>query len=182
MGLDMYLSKRTYVKNWDHYKPEQRHSVTVLRGGKPCDINPDRIEFIIESVAYWRKANAIHRWFVENVQEGRDECQESPVEIGKLKELVDLCKQTLATVETVPGDIKNGTTWFPDGRVEHHKRPGQIVAQKGIAASLLPTQGGFFFGETDYDEYYLNDLRETIKQLEPLLSDMDGEYYYRASW
>ena len=35
MGLDMYLSKRTYVKRWDHQKPENQHEVIVNRGGKP---------------------------------------------------------------------------------------------------------------------------------------------------
>ena len=29
MGLDMYLHKRTYVKNWDHMGPEDRHTITV---------------------------------------------------------------------------------------------------------------------------------------------------------
>ena len=29
---------------------------------------------IIEQVGYWRKANQIHNWFVENVQDGEDDC------------------------------------------------------------------------------------------------------------
>ena len=47
---------------------------------------------------------------------------------------------------------------------------------------LLPTQEGFFFGGTDYDESYIEDLKDTIKQLEPLLEDKDGEYEYCSSW
>jgi hypothetical protein len=46
-------------------------------------------------VAYWRKANAIHAWFVKNVQEGRDECQESYVSREQLEELVEVCKQVI---------------------------------------------------------------------------------------
>ncbi len=60
MGLDMSLTKRTYVKNWDWMKPEDTHLVTVLKGGKPTGIKPERVGEIIEDVAYWRKANAIH--------------------------------------------------------------------------------------------------------------------------
>ena len=60
MGLDMYLHKKTYVKNWDHMKPEELHEITVKKGGKVRkDIKPDRINEVVEEVAYWRKANAI---------------------------------------------------------------------------------------------------------------------------
>ncbi len=29
MGLDMYLEKRTYVKQWDHQSAEEKHEVVV---------------------------------------------------------------------------------------------------------------------------------------------------------
>jgi hypothetical protein len=51
-----------------------------------------------------------------------------------------------------------------------------------MAASILPTQEGFFFGCTDYDDGYIQDLEDTIKQLEPILNDTEGELYYHASW
>ena len=61
MGLDMYLYKKSYVKNWQHMKPESLHKITIKKGGKVRkDIKTDRITYIIEEVAYWRKANAIH--------------------------------------------------------------------------------------------------------------------------
>lgn len=44
MGLDMYLHKKTYVKNWDHIKPENRHVITVTKGGKP--VNGIKVERI----------------------------------------------------------------------------------------------------------------------------------------
>jgi len=34
MGLDMYLYKKSYVKNWNHTPDEQKHSITVRIGGK----------------------------------------------------------------------------------------------------------------------------------------------------
>ena len=33
MGLDMYLTKETYVKQWDHQTDEERHEVSVKKGG-----------------------------------------------------------------------------------------------------------------------------------------------------
>ena len=43
-------------------------------------------------VMYWRKANAIHKWFVDNVQGGEDDCREYPVSNDQLIELRDTCK------------------------------------------------------------------------------------------
>jgi hypothetical protein len=96
MGLDMYLSKRTYVKRWDHQKPERQHEVIVNRGGKPReDVDSSRISEVIEQVMYWRKANHIHKWFVDNVQDGVDDCREYWVSEEKLQELLDICEKVL---------------------------------------------------------------------------------------
>jgi hypothetical protein len=94
MGLDMYLRKRTYVKNWDHMKPEDRHTVTV-QGPSASAIQPERISMIEEEVGYWRKANAIHQWFVTNCQEGVDDCRDTFVTKAQLETLRDLCRSLL---------------------------------------------------------------------------------------
>ena len=159
MGLDMYLTKKTYVKNWSHMSPEQLHEITVKKGGEPrTDIKPERISSIEESVAYWRKANHIHKWFVDNVQDGEDNCREYYVGREQLQQLVDECKQVKESLEK----SNNSDT--------------------SVAEELLPTQSGFFFGGTEYDEYYIQDLDDTIKQLEPLLQEESGEFYYQSSW
>lgn len=49
-----------------------------------------------EQVGYWRKANSIHRWFVDQVQGGRDDCGSYPVSREKLGELLGLVEQVLA--------------------------------------------------------------------------------------
>ena len=46
--------------------------------------------------AYWRKANQIHAWFVDNVQQGNDDCGEYYVSHEKLKELLSLVNKALA--------------------------------------------------------------------------------------
>lgn len=96
MGLDMYLEKRTYVRQWEHQKPEEQYNVEVTKGGEPITIDPKRITYVIEEVGYWRKANQIHNWFVEYVQDGVDNCGEYYVGSDKLKDLLDLCKQVQA--------------------------------------------------------------------------------------
>ena len=188
MGLDMYLEAEKYFGGWNHCDAKEKARYRQLLkiaglGAVACKESPS-VEINV-TVAYWRKANAIHNWFVEHCQDGKDECQRTYVTHEKLAELVDLCQKALDSVETIEGDVSTGTTYYPDGRIEHHSRPGTVVAQKGIAAALLPTRGGFFFGVTDYDEGYLADLRDTIEQLTPLLDkNFHKEYsvYYRASW
>jgi hypothetical protein len=96
MGLDMYLHRKTYVKNWDH-APEEKHEITVkLNGEQHPFIDVSKIVYIEEEVGYWRKANSIHRWFVENCQQGVDDCKGYYVDPTKLVELLELCKKIQA--------------------------------------------------------------------------------------
>ncbi len=92
MGLDMYLEKRTDVRLWNFQKEEDQFEVIVKKGGVTYPkINPKNITTVVEEAGYWRKANAIHRWFVENVQDGKDDCGNYFVPPSSLKELLELC-------------------------------------------------------------------------------------------
>ena len=50
-------------------------------------------------VAYWRKANQIHAWFVKHVQNGVDNCEEYYVSREQLQLLLDTCKLVLMQKE-----------------------------------------------------------------------------------
>jgi hypothetical protein len=150
MGLDMYLDKRTYVKQWEHIDEAKQYKVEVTRGGEPTNIDPKKVKYIIEEAGYWRKANAIHKWFVDNCQNGVDDCRDAYVGFDDLQALLDLCRI--------------------------------VIIDKSKAEQLLPSTSGFFFGNTEYDEWYYNDIQNTIDILEKALEDKDGEYYYSSSW
>jgi hypothetical protein len=160
MGLDQYLTKRNYVQNWEHTPDEQTYTINIQRGdgGDKTTINPNRITYILEQVGYWRKANHIHKWFVDNVQDGEDNCGEYYVSDEQLEELLSVCKQ--------------------------------VVENPQLGEELLPTTSGFFFGGTEYDEYYLQDIQQTIEIIEPLLEELVKsrefreypEVYYQSSW
>lgn len=191
MGLDMYLKAQRHIGGWEHVRNDNKRSdeakmfdsLVELTGIKPCNDCPS-FE-LCATVGYWRKANSIHNWFVENIQNGKDECQLSYVTREQLTTLRDLCNQVLGTVETVDGTLDAGSTYYPDGKVEHHTVPGKVVAQANIAAAVLPSRPGFFFGSTSYDEYYLSDLRDTVKILDAVLTNKtleECDFYYQASW
>lgn len=53
------------------------------------------------------------------------------------------------------------------------------------AKDLLPTQSGFFFGSTKYDDWYFDSVKDAIEMCELFLEHFDFEHYdliYQASW
>ena len=173
MGLDMYLSKKIYV--WS----EDRKLLKIT--GIKSKVKADKVSYIIEEAGYWRKANAIHNWFVENVQNGDDDCGDYSVSEEQLRELLAAVKKVLDSSELVKGKTINGYT-YKDGKKYPDIIDGLVMKDTSVARKLLPTQSGFFFGGTDYDEYYYKDLELTKKILEEALSDSTGEFTYHSSW
>lgn len=177
MGLDMYLTKKTYVGN-KYKKPEEMVKVIVPKEiGK---INEAKITYIEEEAGYWRKANAIHKWFVDNVQEGEDDCKEYYIDEEQMKELLAIINKILKSSKMVKGKVKNGET-IKDGKWIPIMEDGEFMENYELAQELLPTQSGFFYGSTGYDQWYIDDLKLTKKILEEALKE-GGEYYYSSSW
>lgn len=169
MGLDMYLEIR---------KSEYRSKYSKNKGSRlkleyPKDItefipNPTDLRISRQTnyeVGYWRKANQIHNWFMQNCARRDeydnpiDDCRPIEITVDKLEELLDTCKK--------------------------------VLADHSLAGSLLPTTDGFFFGSTEYDDYYFGELEQTVEIIEPVLKfakhkleikDYAWEVYYQASW
>ncbi len=57
----------------------------------------------------------------------------------------------------------------------------EVQEDHSKAATLLPPTSGFFFGGTELDEWYFEQIDETVKILEDALTE-DGDIYYRSSW
>ena len=54
-----------------------------------------------------------------------------------------------------------------------------------IAAALLPTCDGFFFGSTEYDQWYMDDINQTIEILTEVLENTNFDIdmiVYGSSW
>lgn len=185
MGLDMFLIKSKKVKGLSFDK--------IFEDGD------------FEDVGYWRKANQIHNWFVQNVQGGEDDCKFYEVSQSKLIELRDTCQKVIDTAIIEDGYIlayehfgddiervkeiekKNGRDVHmvqKDGYIKVYV-PGRVIKNADMVAELLPTAEGFFFGRNEYDQYYLEDIKETIDIINNILDDTDFEEYtiaYCSSW
>ena len=59
----------------------------------------------------------------------------------------------------------------------------QVLENRELAPQLLPTASGFFFGGTDYDEWYFGDLEATVRIVDDALALPNSwEFEYRSSW
>lgn len=180
MGLDMYLYKKTYVKNWNFMSKEEKHTITIKKGGKKVTtIKPERISEITEEVAYWRKFNALHNWFVQKLADGVDDCREIYVTPKDLKELLETLKEVKTALDKAGKKVVSVHTGWKNGKEIYEDME---VYDSTEVEKLLPTAEGFFFGGTEYDDYYYNDVCKTIELLEELLKEGAGDFYYQASW
>jgi len=89
-------------------------------------------------------------------------------------------------IEGEVGEVEN-CAYLPLQR-EHIERLverlRQVKYDHDLAGSLLPTQAGFFFGGTDYDEWYFNDVDEELMEFQKILESWDDSsvYVYWAWW
>ena len=108
MGLDMYLTatKRVDKINWKTIQADNKLSLDSPEVIEPqfsnlmeltqlTDVATDIYGASVQvTCAYWRKANAIHGWFVDNVQDGKDDCKEYYVTKEQLQALRELCQKS----------------------------------------------------------------------------------------
>ena len=147
MGLDMYLNAERYL--WSHVDVDTQLSENIGQlVGLPAD---GRIKTITVEAGYWRKANQIHHWFVQNVQDGEDDCRSAYVSQEKLTELRELCQRAIDNPEQ--------------------------------AHLILPRTEGFFFGNKEYDQWYFEQLKDTIEVIDNALAMPEQwDFNYCSSW
>ncbi len=111
-----------------------------------------------QEIAYYRKVNFLIPFF-ETMSERRVEnCTYLPVNKSWIEELKERCKTLLDLVEIDKLENKN------------YKIPKEAVVR---AYELLPTQEGFFFGSTSYDEYYFMKVHNVYESCPAILKEFD---------
>lgn len=160
-----------YLSRWDHSPPEERRIAEAVTGaagltslttdesnGGELGYANEKIYVSVSSI-YWRKANQVHSWFVQNCQQGIDECQLTPIHIEQLAALRSACEKALDAYRS--GDLAGATT-------------------------IMEPQSGFFFGSTDVDEWWAKDLMHTVSEIERVVKaaiEIGGvEFTYQSSW
>lgn len=185
MGLDMYLhAERYYARSaWasDENRQTYNRIIDLVDAAHYVDPHWPSLHVSI-LVGYWRKANHIHHWFVNNVQDGRDDCGRHYVHRSQLYELYNICKDVLAHCRLVRGQVLASITYTHEGQTKNYI-DGLILEDSRYAREHLPTSDGPFFGSTEYNEQYVNSIKDTIRIIERALKTPDEwEFYYEASW
>ena len=167
MGLDMYLYSAPKIDGMNlqevlvangrlsELKEEQNEIYVRV---KPYIKDFEEFDYswssLVEEVAYWRKANQIHNWFVENIHNGIDDpCFTQEVTNETLNDLYNLCLN--------------------------------VLTRKDHPAGILPARPGCFFGSTEYDDFYYNEIDQTQSILASLLKNFNFETHYllyQCSW
>lgn len=159
MGLDMYLERHICVFADYLSNVTGKCEITGECGSavEHFEAPVNKIFKIVVKEAQWRKANQIHKWFVDNVQRGNDDCGEYYVSYEQLLQLKKLCGRILKEDNL-------------DKRIECAKR-------------LLPVSEGFFFGSQEYDDMYFDDIKytyDTLSKLKP--AGLREDFRYLSSW
>jgi hypothetical protein len=209
MGLDMYLYAEKNVSAYDYEYDGKEHvrrdnleydKILQASGLDSLPSSENGMVIVAKQIAYWRKANAIHGWFVRELANGKDECQRISVSREDLINLRNDCVNVLSKRnEAVPttntnvyeiADLGNSedvvSKMLRTMKEESDKLSTNVdtIVREDSESRLEPTSG-FFFGNTDKDEWYYKTLEYTIDVINSMLandSDLDYEYYYRASW
>ena len=160
MGLDMYLSARKYINriDWDTNNKMENPRFTSI-------VNSLEMRELLE-------ADGFSGAYVEiPVMYWRKSNAVHEWFVRELANGVDDCRPLELTTDKLRELIV-----LCDQVTEDHSKAGE----------LLPTSAGFFFGSTDYDEYYYQDIAHTADRLRYIVNELDarqaGELVYQASW
>jgi hypothetical protein len=137
----MFLEARRFLWIYDDGTGKDAEIGERLREAVPelAGMRPNKI---IAEAVYWRKANAIHAWFVQNVQAGRDDCGSYHVSRDQLARLVATCDQVLrdpslaASLLPVQAGFFFGSTEYDDGYrhdlARTHGRLSELLARTDL--------------------------------------------------
>lgn len=100
--------------------------------------------------AYFRKVNCLYGYFEDEMEDERL----SFVDKYDVVDIINRAESIIQKAQEKPNDWQE------------------------FAEDTLPTRGGFFFGSTEYDEWYLEGLEQIIDQLSSVLANWDDDSIY----
>ena len=188
MGLDMYLygTKTFYaydkqIGNEPVTRTTEFQSLLIETNfeNAPIDDTLWSSYTVDYPLAYWCKTNAIHNWFVQNVQNGVDDCDRYYVSAEQLVQLSDLVNNALERPDiagtylpTVSGCFFGGLEyddWYFNKLRYTKKRLDSILSYQSVALA-------------DEDRRILHKRLETNVVLMPSKNSTFDGFYYSSSW
>lgn len=216
MGLDMAIYKTKKVNNFSaidyyfaneafNYYAEKELAKTngwnfdyslTMDWGIPKTFTKEKIKplqnlyskqsTIFETVASWDKANQIHAWFVNNIQNGVDNNSYYFVTEDDLLDLKEICEEVLKLNPYMLDKDSYLLYYSVNGLIEKGIITKEQYAKLETKLNkILPTKDGFFFGPTDYTLSYFLNVKETLEMLTKTLDNANFEnevYLYHSSW
>ena len=143
MGLDMYLTAKRYIYDFGDDDKVLRDALEALK------INGMEVKELSYRAGYWRKANAIHKWFVDNVQGGSDNCAEYIVSTAKLEKLLELVNEVLRNRDKADDLLPTHNGFFFGSLIYDEGYFDDLIQTKAIIESVLALED---FNR--YDIYY----------------------------
>lgn len=174
MGLDMYLYAKKYIGD------ESVDAISKLANTTNLPTPEWSKSISVEKlVGYWRKANAIHGWFVDEIGNGVDECQVMFIDRERLEKLRNDCIVALANPSREYQIEDQKVVYLLCDYLNSLETP---IDPATYESPINPTDG-FFFGGSERDDYYYFQLEYTINLVSSLL-ELDDSYSfnYQASW
>lgn len=156
MGLDMYLKAKTYASNNDYYQKNPEVFDEVLQS---LELTPDQLDPEMLSMTI---SIPVLYWRKENAIHNWfvKNAQNGVDDCGEYHVLREQLKELAETCQKVLDDNNK-------------------------AHDLLPTTEGFFFGGTQYDEWYFEGLQKTQSRITNYLRSPqfnNYDFYYQSSW
>ena len=184
MGLDMFL----YKKNPRYTEEEAFATYKALPYEIWKEMKEKQPEWLpVEEIAYWRKANMIHGFFMECDGHWVEGCGGDDHDCGckriptyELERLLDICKTIVDDGYEYEGKHYETTTT----NLNEEDCSKVIIPDIKLCEELLPTTEGFFFGSQEYDGWFLYDVADTYEILSKLKEDgeFSGDIYYHPWW
>ena len=166
MGLDIYFHKTTR-KEWHEYQDECDKLANLSDEEKEKGFHgteaPDN-HFSPEEIGYFRKVNLLMEFFNYT-----GNCEYKEITREQLEDLKNRCMVVSlmrpSRVEYYKPDKEN--PWDKARVVKVYSDE-----DKKKCAEILPTCAGFFFGSTDYDEWYFADVKEVLVWVTGVLDNL----------
>lgn len=123
-------------------------------------------------------------WFDAYIAERNFKSVETKYQIGYFRKFNALHKYIVDNFADGNDDCK--PVWLGKGYCEQILEVLKSVTEEN-AAEVLPTGSGCFFGSTEYDDWYFEDVKDAIELFEHIVSLLSTEHciweiYYEASW